>query len=97
MHPAAKLCASGFPDADVEQELIEGYKNDLISKWHINDAGAAQVYKPGKVMNVLETLADWQGVDTLNMARLLVGMTTEARTELRTTCFAAMKGREETY
>lgn len=44
-------------------------------------------------MDALESLADWKGLDRLSMARLLMGMTAEARTDLKRGYAAAAIGK----
>ena len=45
-------------------------------------------------MSALESLADWKDLDAPSMARRLMGMTAEARTELREKYAGSMQGKE---
>jgi len=58
-------------------------------------AGAEQAQRPARVMNALESLAAWKDMDSSSMAKLLMGMTAEARTELRASYAALAKGNDK--
>ena len=57
-------------------------------------AGATQTRRLGVSMSALESLADWKDLDAPSMARRLMGMTAEARTELREKYAGSMQGKE---
>ena len=46
-------------------------------------------------MSALESLARWKTLDTLSMAKLLMDMTAEGRTELRNSYANAVRGDEK--
>ena len=48
-------------------------------------------------MNALESLAEWKELDNESMARLLMDMTKEARTELRRKYATNMPGRSGSF
>ncbi len=56
-------------------------------------AGSGQPQKAAGVMSALESLADWRELDNVSMARLLMGMSGEARTELRCNYATIMQGK----
>lgn len=45
---------------------------------------------PAKTMSALESLAAWKDIDTVSMAKMLVSMIPEARTDLRESYAAAV-------
>lgn len=51
-------------------------------------AGGAQ---HAKMMSALESLAAWKDVDVVRMAKTLISMTPEARTDLRRSYAAALQ------
>lgn len=69
--------------------------HEASSKCILFSAGATQAQKVVSVMNALESLSDWKDLDTVSMARHLMGMTAEARTELRSNYATTMRSKEK--